>query len=690
LFCGGGGGSHAAVSACKDLDLEIQTFIAINHDPTAIATHEANHPWARHFCQDVASVRPIEAVPSGRVHLLLAGPECTFHSNAAGERPINDQSRQGAFSVLDWLNDLYVDTVVIENVPEFMKWGPLNADRSRNKQKMGQTFIQYIEAIKALGYNVEYRVLCAADYGDPTSRERLFILAKRRGKVVWPEPTHCDPRKLKAQKKQINMFNIGHDLKPWRTAREIIDWSIPGESIFGRKKPLSPNTMKRIFAGLKKFGLRNFVLPDEGVFRGNAARGVDSPLPTVVAGKGAGHLVQPFIIKQYGTNDAASVNGPLPTVTANGTHLGLAEPVLFDLSAFMVNAGGPEVAPRSVDEPMHTVLTRDHMAFVQAFMLGQQSQARPRSVDEPVPTVATAGAISLVEPYIVGFGGPEGSARPKSVDQPLTTVLTDNRLGLIEPFILNNHGGKDCYLRGASVDDPFQTLTTIPAMYLVEPFVMPVSHGARDTRTHTVDGPLPTITGVHNLGIVEPFMLAIDQTGSRSDQTRSLDMPIGAVTTKNRLALVQPYMVAYHGTAYPGGERVRHLEQPFPTVGAGGNQFGLVEPFIVQFNGTSLANSVDQPLGTVTTKDRFALCVPLLRLATADGIRIGCILLDIRFRMFEPHELAAAMSFPSDYKWRSAKPSKRKLITKRENVKLIGNAWPGEVGRALCRALLAS
>jgi DNA (cytosine-5)-methyltransferase 1 len=641
------------VEACDDLDLEIQTFIAINHDPTAIATHEANHPWAKHFCQDVAAVRPIEAVPSGRVDLLLAGPECVFHSNAAGDRPINDQSRQGAWSVLDWLNDLYVKTVIIENVPEFMKWGPLNHDRKRNKKLAGQTFIQYIKAIESIGYNVEYRVLCAADYGDPTSRERLFILAKRKGtgKIVWPEPTHCDPRKLKTQKRQINMFNIGHDLKPWRTAREdVIDWTIPpGESIFGRKKPLSPNTMKRVWAGLWKFGLKNLILPNEGVHRGNAARPVDQPFPTILASRGGGHLVEPYIIKQYGTNDAASVNGPMPTVTSGGTHLGLAEPMLVDLSAFIVNAGGPEVAPRSVDEPLNTVLTRDHLGVVRTFMLGQQSEARPRSIDEPVPTVATAGAISLIEPYIVGFGGPEGSARPKSVDAPLTTVLTENRLGLIEPF------------------------------------VMPVSHGARDTRTHSVDGPLPTITGVHNLGVVQPFMLAIDQTGSQSDQTRSVDMPLGTVTTKNRLALVEPYIVPYYTSRKGQSARAHNINDPMPTVVCD-NRFALVEPFIVQFNGTSLASSVDEPLRTITTRDRFALCVPLLRMAEG---RIGCILLDIRFRMFQPHELAAAMSFPKSYIWRSAKPSKKKAITKKEHVKLIGNAWPGELGRALCRVQLS-
>jgi DNA (cytosine-5)-methyltransferase 1 len=166
-------------------------------------------------------------------------------------------------------------------------------------------------------------------------------------------------------------------------------------------------------------------------------------------------------------------------------------------------------------------------------------------------------------------------------------------------------------------------------------------------------------------------------------------MPIGTVTTKNRLALVEPYMVQYHGSSFPGGERVRSLGQPFPTVGSGGNQFGLVEPFVVEFYGTGHACSVDEPLRTITTRDRFALCVPLLRVMTDVGQRIGCLLLDIRFRMFQPHELAAAMSFPKNYLWRSAKPSKHKPINKREHVKLIGNAWPGELGRALCRAQLS-
>ena len=602
LFCGAGGFSTAAIRAVSKLGGEIGKFIAVNHWDYAIATHSENHPWVNHFCESVDAVDPKAVIPGKRkrVHLLLASPECTHHSVAAGARPINDQSRVTAWAVLKWMQEIYVDAVVIENVREFKDWGPIGANGRPLQSKKGKTFMSYIHAMREMGYKVDWRVLNCADYGDPTSRERLFIMARRDGKpIVWPEPTHVSPKA--APRQQMSL--IPDNRKPHRTAREVIDWSIKGKSIYNREKPLSPNTMKRIMAGLYKYGLRPFTVAGSGPSGTARPKSVDEPLNTILADSRLG-LAEPFIVKLYGTNDAASVDMPMPTVTADSNHLFLAE-------AFVINAGGPEIAPRPVDEPMNTILTREHLGLVQPFVLGQRSNSAPRTVDEPLPTIATAGAIALLEPYI-----------------------------------------------------------------------LPVSHG-NDDRSYPVDEPLRTVTGVHNMGVAQPYVFPIDNAGSFGDQIRSVDEPLGTVMTKNRFALAQPepFLVVYHGSNREGGERVSSVDKPFPTVAAGGNQYALCEPWITVYNGTAIGAKVGEPMPTVTGSERLALCVPMLR---HDG-EMGYLFLDILFRMFEPHELAAAMSFPRNYRF--VAPG-AKDVSKRHKVKMIGNAVPGMTAESLCAAQL--
>jgi DNA (cytosine-5)-methyltransferase 1 len=480
LFCGAGGASSGFVRACEGLGLTYD-LLAINHWPIAVQTHSLNHPGVRHLCEAIERVNPREAVPSGRLDLLLAGPECTHHSTARGGRPVNDQSRATAWHILKWAQELYIATILIENVPEFCTWGPLGANGRPLKSKRGEVYRAFLAALRALGYRVDERVLTAADYGDPTTRKRLFILARRgRLPLRWPAPTHS----------RTGGNTLFGRTDRWRPARDVIDWSLPSQSIFQRKRPLRPATMARIMAGLERFG---------------------------------GQTLQPFLVILRNHMAGQSVDEPLPTVAAEGGHVALAEPFLVP-----ANHGAGELRSRSVDEPVPTLTGRANQYLVEPFILQQQSGGVARSTHEPLPTITTDGAQSLVTPYLVPFYGERQGQAP---------------------------------------------------------------------RTHGVDDPMPVI----------------------------------------------------------------------PATGDG--KFGLVEPFLQKYNSTGGPRSVDQPIDTISTKDRYALVQPVV-----DGY-----VLDIHFRMLQPHELSAAMSFPHSYQFAG---------NRAEQVKQIGNAWAGLTAQALCQSVL--
>lgn len=306
LFCGAGGTSTGLVQAANKLGLALD-LVAVNHWATAVATHTRNHPWARHVCADLAScdADPSRLVAGGSLDLLAASPECTHHSNARAGKPCSDQSRASAWHVLHWCERLNVRDVLIENVREFEHWGPLNANGRPDKSRRGATFQAFVNALRSMGYTVEWRVLCAADYGGATARHRLFMRASRKP-ITWPDASH-------AKKATSDLF--GNRL-PWRGAREIIDWSIKGVDINARKKPLAPRTLARVAAGLRKFGGAAFMITMEHSGR-QPVRSLDEPLPTITTAKGGSFaLCEPFVMKYYGSGNGNSpVSAPLPTIT---------------------------------------------------------------------------------------------------------------------------------------------------------------------------------------------------------------------------------------------------------------------------------------------------------------------------------------------------------------------------------------
>ncbi len=596
MWAGAGGTSTGLVDAVNTLGYNLE-LTAVNHWEIAVATHSANHPKARHFCKAVDSINPLDIYKGRRLQLLVASPECVHHSRARGGKPRDEQKRADAWDLQRWIEKLYIENLLIENVREFVDWGPLKADGTPDKRHKGKYFNQFIDFLKIL-YNVEWRVLNCADYGDATTRERFFLIARRpKGKkIVFPVPTHAS-RKVLA-KKQPDLFG-GKTLKPWRSAREIIDWDLEGKSIFGRKKPLSENTMKRIFAGLFKYSLKPFVMGTGGPTGQQTPRSVDEPLRTVLT-DGRQNLFVPYLI----------------------------------------NLKNTDRRDRSIDEPTFTQCGANHQYLVEPFLVNlshtkNNDAAMCKDLDNPLPTVCGKGMLGLLEPYLVQYFG---GATAKSVDNPLPTITANyEHYGLAEPYLIQFFGeNKNQEPRTRSVDDPVWTITGQGRIGVVEPFIIPAAYSAKDkekgdVRVHSVADPLKTITGRNNFAIVEPFVLPFEGIHK--------------------------------------GNQPRDINEPIPTVTQRGGGY-LVEPFIVRFQNNQDAADIDEPLGTITTKDKFGLCIP----------QIGAIL-DIRFRMLQPHELAAAMSFPKSYHFAGNREQK---------VKQIGNAVPVRTAEALCRAVLES
>lgn len=401
LFCGAGGTSTGMVRAAQSRGISLD-LVAVNHWQTAVETHKLNHPWARHVCADLASVEanPAKLVPGKRLNLLVASPECTHHSMARGGKPCSDQSRASAWHVMHWLELLDVQDLLMENVKEFADWGPLlkrgtifkgkwyKAGRPDPRKKKA-TFLAFVNGVNSLGYRVEWRVLNAADYGSATTRRRLFFRAsKRKSAILWPEATHA------AQSDATHAR--------WKSAREVIDWGLKGESIFTRRTPLKPKTIARIEAGLRKFGGESFI----AVLRGTAdsqagswSASLDEPLKTMSAGGVHAALCQPFVIpmEHSGRNALRSVDETLPTITtAKGGAFGLCEP------------------------------------FIVQYQGGEDAKAmRVHSVDNPLPTQPTENRFGLCEPFLTKYYGTGDGARP--VSDPLDTVTTKDRFGLVQP-----------------------------------------------------------------------------------------------------------------------------------------------------------------------------------------------------------------------------------------------------------------
>jgi DNA (cytosine-5)-methyltransferase 1 len=323
LFAGGGGASLGIEWA-----LGRSPDIAVNHDAAAVAMHTANHPRTRHLCGDVFHYSPREVTGGKPVALLWASPDCTHFSRAKGGKPKSKKVRGLAWVVARWAREVKPRVIVLENVSEFQGWGPLDDAGQPIREKVGFTFRRWLADLRRSGYVVEWRELRACDYGAPTTRKRLFLVARCDGlPIAWPSPTHGNSAGL-------------FQLKPYRAAAECIDWALPARSIFEREKPLADKTLARIARGLERFVLapvRPFIAPIGGKLaaasmvqtgygerKGQDPRALDigEPLGTVVAGGAKHALVAAFLAKHYGGNEAtgSSLTRSMDTITCQDHH----------------------------------------------------------------------------------------------------------------------------------------------------------------------------------------------------------------------------------------------------------------------------------------------------------------------------------------------------------------------------------
>lgn len=522
LLCGAGGSSTGAARALADLGLEME-LVCVNHWPVAIETHTKNHPQARHYCQDISSVRPHLVVPEGYLDLLMASPTCTHHSVARGGKPTSDQQRSDPWHIITWLTELRVKRLIIENVWEFTGWGPVDARTGKPiKSRKGEYFNAWIETIRRLGFEPEWRKLNAANYGDATTRQRFILKARNDRRIVaWAPLTHA---------KRADGLLLFPGVKPWKPARDIIDWSIKGNSIFNRKKPLAPKTLARIYAGAQKF---NWPEPFLVVLRNHmAGQSLDRPLPTIAANGGHIALAQPFILNRngegYGETRAHSIDAPAPTASCRGAG--------YVVEPFVI-APGSTGAPRVASEPLPTITTGGAGAgervgcarpmLVEPFVLSRHGEGAPRAIDEPTPTQVAKHSHCLISPY---YGSGSGETC-QSADVPLPTVTSKARFGMVVP-VTHTKGGN----AARDLADPLPTLTTAKGGEFA--MVMPVTHADRSDRVRAADEPLPTVTGA-NRGELAFITAQHGERAGQAPRVHDIDQPAPTIAASGHVDLVQ-------------------------------------------------------------------------------------------------------------------------------------------------------
>jgi DNA (cytosine-5)-methyltransferase 1 len=599
-FAGGGGASTGLELAYgRPIDL------AVNHDPEAIEQHMANHPLTEHALADVFEFDIVKWLAGRNWLCWWASPDCTHHSRAKGGKPVSNKRRALADVVVETVEKLPAwqrpRVIHLENVPEFREWGPLGPDGRPDKSRKGEFYIDWCRRLAACGYVIYDQDDVCADRGSPTTRKRFILTARCDGlPIVVPAREFFNPkRKRKPGESRAGM-------KPWRTAAShVIDFSIPGKSIFGRKKPLAEATMTRVARGVKRFV-------------------IDSPKPFVVP------------LTHHGKRREHAMDEPLPTITcAHNGELALVEPrIAPHVTKFRANSIG-----HAVDEPMHTVTANSF-------------EVRPGG----------AAPIGVVDAHLAPF---------------------------VSSFYGEGEGGNT---RGAVVDEPVRTVTCDPRHAIVSAFVSRVDMASAAGRNGIADAdePLRAITTSGPFALASAHMLRL-QGSARRD--READEPLGAVMASGQHHAHVAAFMAQHNI-----DNVGHaMGEPVSTIVTKGCTQGVVEcdlsaeaieegcervlAFMLKYYGTEAnGEPVDEPLDTVTTKDRFALIT----------VHIGGVpyrIFDIRIRMLSPRELYNAQGFPADYiidPWITWVPPRRKADIRAGRVRTIAKRMSKSSSIAKC------
>jgi DNA (cytosine-5)-methyltransferase 1 len=617
-FAGGGGASTGI-----EMALGCPVTIAINHDANAVVMHKANHPHTEHLCEDVFAVDPKAVCKGRRVKLAWFSPDCTHHSKAKGGKPRSKKIRGLAWVVIDWAREVKPRIIMLENVEEWIDWGPLTEEGQPCKQRKGEIFEKWKAELESLGYTVEYRVLRACDYGTPTIRKRVFVIARCDGEpIVWPEPTHGKPGSPEVKSKK---------LKPWPVAADIIDWSLPCPSIFmdpveakklRLKRPLKDNTMKRIHRGLQKF-----------VF--------DAKEPFVVTVNHGGDRFR-----------GQGVNDPFMTVTAARDGHGLVETKIERYRDFKCENCGEENGEtwwptcewcdHEHSGAIDSHLTTDIAApFIQHIQHASKANGT-MPTDEPLRTITATpkgGGMALACAYMAQHNNTSADSRSAGV--PVSSITTTgSQQGVVAAHITKFRNGAT----GCDMTEPLPTITS--------------------------GGKMSRPGGANPLGVVVGHLER--QFGKSTGN--SATEPVGAVTAGGggKTALCASHLVKLRGTCKDG----QPVTEPAPTITAGGNHVGEVRAFLMKYYGTAVGQDCKEPLDTVTANDRFGLVMIKGELFQ---------IVDIGMRMLSPRELYAAQGFPPDYKIGDRESDGFKF-SKSQQVAKCGNSVCPPLAAALVRA----
>ncbi|AOE79400.1 DNA methyltransferase [Pseudomonas lurida] len=578
FFCGGGGAGTGL-----EMGLGRPVNVAKNHNPNAISMHTINHTGAVHYTTDVFEGDPDTECGGKAVGWFHMSPDCTHHSQAAGGQPRKREIRNLSWIGLKWGGNKRPRVISLENVKQILQWGRLIAKRDKatgrvvkldgnvaapgevvpvgqqflipDPKQRGRTWRRFVALLEGMGYVVEWKVIKACDFGAPTSRERLFMIARCDGQpIVWPEPTHAK-NPAKGQQK-------------WKTAADCIDFSDLGKSIFGRKKDLAPATLRRVAKGMKKFVIDSatpFIVPIAN-WSGEAVQSADEPLRTITSyPKGGSFSVVSPVIAPATHQGSDRINDPLeplPTVTcANRGELTLISPL-------MVGAGGPEYSgkPVGMDQPVGTLMTQNHRSLASACIVqaghGEGSGANKRrshgvnDICGPVGTVtASGGGQSVSAAVMIQANGGFNTTHAKGMHEPMTTVTnTGSQQQLAVANLVHLRGNCDA----RDVNDPLHTVSAggqhhgLVSAFMERAFGGSVGQG--------LDDPAPTITAggggksslvslslspEHEAGALRVAAFLISYYGT--ENISACDSPAPTITTKDRLAMVT---VMVKGTPY--------------------------------------------------------------------------------------------------------------------------------------------
>lgn len=513
-FAGGGGASTGI-----EMALGRSPDVAINHSGDALALHEANHPETLHLNSNIWDVDPLTVTQGRHVGLLWASPDCKHFSKAKGGAPKDRNIRDLAWVIVDWAEKAKPDVILMENVEEFRTWGPI-CDQGKVIQGLeGTTFDLWTKRLKNAGYKLQWRELRARDYGAPTIRKRFFMVARRDGKrIVWPKPTHGDPKSAAVKSGK---------LKPYRTAAECIDWSLPCPSIFDSRtqikekhnltavRPLAQNTLERVARGVQRYvleagtpflvnlthggrveganepfrtitganrGEKAVIAPSVTKFNGGATgQRADEPMATITANSfikrpgGAAPLgiVAPHLLSLKGTTRRVSpLSWPHPTVLAKGTHSAVIAPLVASYYGHDETRGKRNADP---SEPLRTITTENRHALISPVLTYAQHGGTSRDMRDPHHTICAnmKDQNAMIIPSLVGCGGRASQSRPRSAAEPIATATTKADTCLSTSFFAKYYGTGD----GARTDEPAHTITAKDRFAHVQADLQPPTFG---------------------------------------------------------------------------------------------------------------------------------------------------------------------------------------------------------------------